>query len=260
MRPPHTSSQLMPAAGIGQADAFKNTIKPSMLLLLGEYLENVAEASGDGLKIYQLYVRGDWEFICSHADRAIKAGYDGECPLYSLEPFNGRASSPPPLNGGGHVAAPRAPRSPKAHAIVNDARHQQRRDSAGRRWLAGLAFAITADVALNSRRDRHIAARGTKGPASVGLSLPLCLSVLFTAFPCVLTAFQCRSLPFLVLSSLPSTAFQVGGAGGMDHQASMSWGTVAKFKQAYPGIPLVIKGILSVADARRCVQVWCAHG
>ena len=99
----------MPAAGIGQADAFKNTIKPSMLLLLllllGEYLENVAEASGDGLKIYQLYVRGDWEFICSHADRAIKAGYDGECPLYSLEPFNGRASSPPPLNGGGHVAA-----------------------------------------------------------------------------------------------------------------------------------------------------------
>ena len=71
----------------------------------GTYMEEVAAAS-DGLKIFQLYVRGDWEFVKENAERAIASGYD--------------------------------------------------------------AFAITVDVALNSRRDRHIADRGTKGPASVG--------------------------------------------------------------------------------------------
>ena len=43
----------------------------------GTYLEETAEASGDGaLKIFQLYVRGDWDYIKEYAERAIDAGYD----------------------------------------------------------------------------------------------------------------------------------------------------------------------------------------
>lgn len=120
----------------------------------GTYLEEVAEASGDNsLKIFQLYVRGDWEYIKEYAERAIDAGYD--------------------------------------------------------------AFAITVDVALNSRRDRHIADRGTKGPASVG------------------------------------------GAGGMNHQAALNWDDVARFKETFSSdvMPLIIKGVMSVPDAKKCVAL-----
>lgn len=129
----------------------------------GTYLEEVAEASGENsLKIFQLYVRGDWEYIKEYAERAIDAGYD--------------------------------------------------------------AFAITVDVALNSRRDRHIADRGTKGPASVG------------------------------------------GAGGMNYQASLNWDDIARFKEAFPSMPLIVKGVMSVSDAKKCVQlgvdgIWVSnHG
>ena len=71
------------------------------------------------------------------------------------------------------------------------------------------------DVALNSRRDRHIADRGTKGPASVG------------------------------------------GAGGMNHQAAFNWADVVRFKETFPSdvMPLIIKGIMSVPDAVKCVDV-----
>eukprot|EP01043_Picozoa_sp_COSAG02_P059098 COSAG02_NODE_7467_length_2999_cov_1.350000_1_plen_430_part_00 len=131
----------------------------------GTYLEEVAEASGENsLKIFQLYVRGDWEYIKEYTQRAIAAGYD--------------------------------------------------------------AFAITVDVALNSRRDRHIADRGTKGPASVG------------------------------------------GAGGMNHQAALNWDDVARFKETFPSdvMPLIIKGVMSVPDAKKCVAlgvdcIWISnHG
>lgn len=41
----------------------------------GTYLEETAEASGDGaLKIFQLYVRGDWDYVKEYTERAIDAG------------------------------------------------------------------------------------------------------------------------------------------------------------------------------------------
>lgn len=44
-----------------------------------------------------------------------------------------------------------------------------RADNAERAIASGYdAFAITVDVALNSRRDRHIADRASRGPGSVG--------------------------------------------------------------------------------------------
>lgn len=131
----------------------------------GTYLEEVAAASGENsLKIFQLYVRGDWEYVKAYAQRAIAAGYD--------------------------------------------------------------AFAITVDVALNSRRDRHIADRGTKGPASVG------------------------------------------GSGGMEHQAAFNWSDVARFKETFSSdvMPLIIKGVMTVADAKKCAAlgvdgIWISnHG
>jgi glycolate oxidase len=133
----------------------------------GSYMEEVAaagEEAGGGLKIFQLYIRGDWAFVKDMAERAVATGWD--------------------------------------------------------------AFAITVDVALNSRRDRHIADRGTKGPASVG------------------------------------------GRGGMEHQAAFSWIDVARFKAAFPSsvMPLIIKGVMGVADALKCLEhgvdgIWVSnHG
>src|SRR3984957_16907748 len=39
-------------------------------------LEKTAEASGDGFKIFQLYVRGDENWVDDHVRRAMDAGYD----------------------------------------------------------------------------------------------------------------------------------------------------------------------------------------
>jgi glycolate oxidase len=39
-------------------------------------MEKTAEAAGDGFKIYQLYVRGDEEWVDDHVRRAIDLGYD----------------------------------------------------------------------------------------------------------------------------------------------------------------------------------------
>jgi hypothetical protein len=44
----------------------------------GAYMEAVA-AAGQGLQIFQLYVRGDWDFICANAERAIANGCVPHC-------------------------------------------------------------------------------------------------------------------------------------------------------------------------------------
>ena len=48
-------------------------------------LEATAAAGGDGLKIFQLYVRGDDEWVDDHVRRAIDAGYDAFCFTVDLD-------------------------------------------------------------------------------------------------------------------------------------------------------------------------------
>src|SRR5271169_6126595 len=52
-----------------------------MILSSGAHpgLEKTAEASGAGFKIFQLYVRGDADWVDDHVRRAIDNGYDAFC-------------------------------------------------------------------------------------------------------------------------------------------------------------------------------------
>eukprot|EP01043_Picozoa_sp_COSAG02_P025186 COSAG02_NODE_1406_length_12786_cov_5.493418_4_plen_445_part_00 len=111
-------------------------------------------ASCSGPKIFQLYVRGDDDFVDDHARRAIAAGYT--------------------------------------------------------------AFAITVDVQLVSRREGMITSRYQKAAGSAS-----------------------------------------GGAQGLDYQSQFSWAKLERFKSRWPQIPLLIKGIMTGADAARCVEMGC---
>ena len=53
-------------------------------------LEATAEAGGDGLKIFQLYVRGDDAWVDDHVRRAIDAGYDAFCFTVDLDYYSRR--------------------------------------------------------------------------------------------------------------------------------------------------------------------------
>ena len=53
-------------------------------------LEATAEAGGDGLKIFQLYVRGDPDWVDDHVRRAIDAGYDAFCFTVDLDYYSRR--------------------------------------------------------------------------------------------------------------------------------------------------------------------------
>ena len=52
-------------------------------------LEATAQA-GDGMKMYQLYVRGDAEWVDDHVRRAVDAGYDAFCFTVDLDYYSRR--------------------------------------------------------------------------------------------------------------------------------------------------------------------------
>jgi len=53
-------------------------------------LEKTAEASGDGFKIFQLYVRGDTDWVDDHVRRAIDNGYDAFCLTIDTDSYSRR--------------------------------------------------------------------------------------------------------------------------------------------------------------------------
>src|ERR1700737_3854955 len=53
-------------------------------------LDKTAEASGDGFKIFQLYVRGDAEWVDDHVRRAIDKGYDAFCLTVDTDSYSRR--------------------------------------------------------------------------------------------------------------------------------------------------------------------------
>jgi isopentenyl diphosphate isomerase/L-lactate dehydrogenase-like FMN-dependent dehydrogenase len=117
-------------------------------------LEEVAQSSA-GPKIFQLYIRGDDDYIDDHVRRALAAGYD--------------------------------------------------------------AFAITVDVQLVSRREGMITSRYQRGLQSLS-----------------------------------------GGQGGVAHQAGFDWDSLRRFTERWPELPLLVKGIMSGADARTAVDLGVA--
>src|SRR6267142_4996891 len=53
-------------------------------------LDKTAEASGDGFNIFQLYVRGDAQWVDDHVRRAIDKGYDGFCLTVDTDSYSRR--------------------------------------------------------------------------------------------------------------------------------------------------------------------------
>src|SRR5262249_26892667 len=53
-------------------------------------LDKTAEASGEGFKIFQLYVRGDAEWVDDHVGRAIDKGYDAFCLTVDTDSYSRR--------------------------------------------------------------------------------------------------------------------------------------------------------------------------
>jgi isopentenyl diphosphate isomerase/L-lactate dehydrogenase-like FMN-dependent dehydrogenase len=53
-------------------------------------MDETATASGDGFKIFQLYVRGDAAWVDDHVARAIDCGYDGFCLTVDTDSYSRR--------------------------------------------------------------------------------------------------------------------------------------------------------------------------
>ena len=81
---------LHPAGGAAVAEAADGAGVAMMLSSVSAPgLEATAQA-GDGLKIFQLYVRGDAEWVDDHVRRAIDAGYDAFCFTVDLDYYSRR--------------------------------------------------------------------------------------------------------------------------------------------------------------------------
>jgi glycolate oxidase len=53
-------------------------------------MDKTAEASGDGFKIFQLYVRGDAAWVDDHVRRAVDKGYDAFCLTIDTDSYSRR--------------------------------------------------------------------------------------------------------------------------------------------------------------------------
>src|SRR6267378_1927510 len=53
-------------------------------------LDKTAEAAGDGFKIFQLYVRGDAQWVDDHVRRAFDKGYDAFCLTVDTDSYSRR--------------------------------------------------------------------------------------------------------------------------------------------------------------------------
>ena len=83
---------LHPAGGAAVAEAAAGANVAMMLSSSSAPgLEATAKAGGgDGLKIFQLYVRGDTDWVDNHVRRAIDAGYDAFCFTVDLDYYSRR--------------------------------------------------------------------------------------------------------------------------------------------------------------------------
>ncbi len=82
---------LHPAGGAAVAEAAAGTgVAMMSSSASAPGLEATARAGGNGLKIFQLYVRGDAEWVDDHVRRAIDAGYDAFCFTVDLDYYSRR--------------------------------------------------------------------------------------------------------------------------------------------------------------------------
>src|SRR5262249_35111282 len=80
-----------PGGGATVAEATRE-FGNGMILSSGAHpgLEKTAEASGDGFKIFQLYVRGDTDWVDDYVRRAIDNGYDAFCLTSDTDSYSRR--------------------------------------------------------------------------------------------------------------------------------------------------------------------------
>jgi isopentenyl diphosphate isomerase/L-lactate dehydrogenase-like FMN-dependent dehydrogenase len=80
-----------PGGGATVAEATRE-FGNGMILSSGAHpgLEKTAEASGDSFKIFQLYVRGDADWVDDHVRRAIDNGYDAFCLTIDTDSYSRR--------------------------------------------------------------------------------------------------------------------------------------------------------------------------
>ena len=76
---------LHPAGGAAVASAAAGAGVAMMLSSVSAPGLEATAAAGDGLKIFQLYVRGDADWVDDHVRRAIDAGYDAFCFTVDLD-------------------------------------------------------------------------------------------------------------------------------------------------------------------------------
>src|SRR5262249_25937857 len=80
-----------PAGGAAVAAATRDFGNGMILSSVSEPgLDTTAKVSGDGFKIFQLYVRGDAEWVDDHVRRAIDKGYDAFCLTVDTDSYSRR--------------------------------------------------------------------------------------------------------------------------------------------------------------------------